>query len=207
LAHLALPIPASTPDAPNPLPRRRLGFTTAALLDLLFRHAPEVYEHQLRTARLCALVGARLGLGQTVLELTVRTAELHDVGKLALSRNLLDKREPLDEFEWRLIRKHTLLGERLLECVPEATGIAGLVRATHERYDGTGYPDGLAGATIPLPARIVAVCDAFDAMTQPREYRSAIGAYRAIGQVARGAGTQFDPEVADELCLALMVRP
>ena len=118
---------------------------------------------------------------------------------------MLVKREPLDESEWGLIRNHTLLGERLLECIPEATGLAALVRATHERYDGGGYPDGLAGKAIPLPARIVAVCDAFDAMTQPREYRAAVGAHRAIAQVVRGAGTQFDPEVADELCLALMV--
>lgn len=140
-----------------------------------------------------------------MLDLTVRTAELHDVGKLALPRDVLVKREPLDESEWGLIRNHTLLGERLLECIPEATGLAALVRATHERYDGGGYPDGLAGKAIPLPARIVAVCDAFDAMTQPREYRAAVGAHRAIAQVVRGAGTQFDPEVADELCLALMV--
>jgi two-component system cell cycle response regulator len=181
--------------------------STEGLLSLLRAHAPDVCQHMRRTARLSGLLASRLEVSDRVLELTIRAAELHDVGKLALPRYLLVKRQPLSESEWRLMRQQTLLGERLLECVPEARGVAGIVRASHERYDGAGYPDGLAGKEIPLSARIVAVCDAFDAMTQAGEYRTALSAHGALAQIKHGAGTQFDPEVASEFCKALRVLP
>ena len=102
-----------------------------------------------------------------------QAAELHDVGKLAIPEEILSKPGPLSDDEWEFVRRHTLIGERILGAAPALGAAAKLVRSTHEHWDGTGYPDGLAGAEIPLGARIIAVCDAFDAMTSPRPYARA----------------------------------
>jgi two-component system, cell cycle response regulator len=173
--------------------------TPESLLALLDRHEPGVRRHMDRTAELCRKVGERLGLSERMIELAVRTGAVHDVGKLVLPRDLLVKRRRLDEPERELLRQHPMAGQRLLECIPETRGVAGLVRATHERYDGFGYPDGLRGKAIPLPARIVAVCDAFDAMTHERSYRRAMPVRDAVRELWRGAGAQFDPKITGGL--------
>jgi HD-GYP domain-containing protein (c-di-GMP phosphodiesterase class II) len=120
---------------------------------------------------------------------------LHDVGKLAVPDSILDKAGPLDGDEWSFICRHPLIGQRILAATPGLAGAAALVRASHERPDGCGYPDGLSGDDIPLGARIVAVCDAYRAMTSERPYRGAMTAAAALDELRQGAGSQFDPVV------------
>jgi diguanylate cyclase (GGDEF)-like protein len=140
-------------------------------------------------------VARRLGLSETDADAVQLGAVLHDVGKLAIPDRILAKPGPLDEREWEFMRRHPVIGERILQGAPALRDVALLVRASHERWDGTGYPDGTRGRDIPLGARIIAVCDAFDAMTSERPYRPAILAASALQELRRNAGTQFDPEV------------
>jgi two-component system cell cycle response regulator len=107
--------------------------------------------------------GRRLGVTGAALEELERAAQLHDIGKIAVPDQILRKPSALTDDEWVFIRQHTLVGQRILAASPTLRRIGDIVRATHERWDGAGYPDGVAGADIPLPARIIAVCDAFDA--------------------------------------------
>jgi HD-GYP domain-containing protein (c-di-GMP phosphodiesterase class II) len=167
----------------------------AALLFLLDRHAPGVTPHMDRTAELAHAVAARLEVGTYMLQATVRAAHLHDVGKLGVPARLLHKPGPLSETEWSMIRQHPVLGEMLLARTPGLASIAPLVRSTHERYDGRGYPDRLADEEIPLPSRIVAACAAFDAMLEPRSHRPPLARGDAVEALRRGAGSEFDPLV------------
>jgi HD-GYP domain-containing protein (c-di-GMP phosphodiesterase class II) len=137
------------------------------------------------------------------MDVLVRAAELHDVGKIAIPEEILHKPGPLDELEWELMRKHTLIGERILGAAPAMAPIAAAVRWSHERWDGAGYPDGIAGEEIPLAARIVFVCDAYDAMRTSRPYRRAISREQAIAELRRGAGSQFDPRIVEIFCSVL----
>ena len=140
-------------------------------------------------------VGRRLGLRAHELHEVVRAAELHDIGKMAIPDAILAKPGPLDAVEWEFIRQHTIVGERMLHMAPALAGVARLVRWSHERVDGGGYPDGLVGDEIPLGARIVAVSDAFNAMISDRPYRRAVSAEEAVAELLRHSGTQFDAEV------------
>ena len=124
-----------------------------------------------------------------------RAAELHDIGKVAIPEMILEKRGPLDPAEWWHIRRHTVIGERIVGAAPALGRVAKIVRSTHERHAGGGYPDDLSGEEIPLGARVVAVCDAFDAMTRTRPHRDAMHPERALAELERCAGDQFDPEV------------
>jgi HD-GYP domain-containing protein (c-di-GMP phosphodiesterase class II) len=135
-----------------------------------------------------------------------RAAALHDIGKLAIPESILGKEGALTAAEWSFVRQHTVIGERILSAAPSLTGCARIVRSSHEWWDGTGYPDGLAGESIPLAARIVAVCDAFDAMTSPRPYRARRSEPEAIAELRRCAGTQFDPAVVACFVAALEAR-
>jgi hypothetical protein len=121
-------------------------------------------------ARLAEAIGQRMGLVDGDRAQLRRAAELHDVGKLAIPEELLHKPGPLDAEEWAFVRRHLLIGERIIGAAPALAGAAKLVGATHERLDGSGYPNGVAGDQIPLRARIISVCDAFTAMTVPRPY-------------------------------------
>ena len=127
-------------------------------------------------------------------------ALLHDVGKVRVPNEIINKPGPLTTEERAIIERHTIEGERMLHRVGGLLGEIGrIVRSCHERYDGSGYPDGLAGESIPLPARIVACCDAFNAMTSDRSYRKALPLDDAIAELRRGRGSQFDPRVVDAL--------
>ena len=131
---------------------------------------------------------------------------MHDIGKVAVPDAILDKPARLSDAEWEFIRRHTLIGERILAAAPALRSVAALVRATHENWDGTGYPDRLSGPGIPLGARIISACDAFHAMTSDRPYRRAMPEDQAIAELRRCAGTQFDPDVVEMFCLALTDR-
>jgi two-component system, cell cycle response regulator len=122
-------------------------------------------------------------------------ASLHDIGKMAIPDEILEKAGPLTDEEWKFVRRHTLVGERILLAAPALSHVAGIVRSSHERFDGSGYPDGLAGEAIPLSARIVFVCDAFDAMTSRRSYAGRLSEAEAVDELRREAGRQFDPDV------------
>ena len=172
------------------------------LLRVLFEREPELHEHVRRVARLADATGRRLGIGGTELEDLKLAAELHDIGKLAIPDELLLKAAPLDEDEWAFVRKHTLIGQRILTASPALAGIGRIVRSTHERWDGAGYPDGLSGEDVPLAARIVHACDAYVAMTDCRPYTSRTTPELAARELRRCAGAQFDPSVVEAICAA-----
>jgi diguanylate cyclase (GGDEF)-like protein len=169
------------------------------LLRALHERNPELAERHAAVARLADAVGERMGLSAEDQAQLHQAAELHDVGKLAIPEELLHKPGPLDAEEWAFVRRHPLVGERIIAAAPALAPAAKLVHATHERFDGSGYPDGLAGEQIPLGARIIAVCDAFTAMTFPRTYAPQLTVPQAIAELRRCAGTQFDPSVVDAL--------
>jgi two-component system cell cycle response regulator len=171
--------------------------THDVLLGLLREREPELHHHLREVGRLAVAVGRRLGLDAEEIDELRRAAELHDIGKAAIPDGILQKPGPLDEREMAFIHKHTLIGERILATAPALAPIARLVRASHERWDGAGYPDGKAGEEIPLGARIVAVCDAFDAMISDRPYATAMPATDAIEELWRAAGSHFDPRVVE----------
>ena len=163
-------------------------------------------DHLEGVAELAAAVAARLGVASDLLHQIRWAGKLHDVGKMAIPDSILAKPGPLDGDEWEFVRRHTVVGQRILDAAP-SLGITGaLVRSSHERFDGTGYPDRLSGDEIPLGARIIAVCDAFDAMISDRPYRAAKSPGEAVEELTRGAGTQFDPQVVAAFLDAFMER-
>jgi two-component system, cell cycle response regulator len=171
--------------------------TRDVLLRTLREREPELHEHLHGVAELAVQVGQRMNMATEQLDELARAAELHDIGKVAIPDAILNKPGPLNENEWSFLHRHTIVGERILGAAPALRPVARLVRASHEAWDGTGYPDGLAGSEIPLGARIVAVCDAYHAMTTDRPYRSAMTPDEAMAELRRCAGTQFDPAVVD----------
>jgi two-component system cell cycle response regulator len=165
------------------------------LLQALVERSPDLGPHLSDVAELTVATARQLGITGSELE-HVRTAgELHDIGKVAIPDAILDKPGSLDETEWEYVKRHSAVGERIVAAAPALTEVAKLVRCVHERFDGTGYPDGLAGEAIPLGARVVAVCDAWDAMTNDRPYRPTMDEESALAELERSAGAQFDPEV------------
>ena len=160
-------------------------------------------EHPARVGYTSLRLAQVLGMDDHQASLIGQAAALHDVGKLAIPDAVLHKPGPLDESEWRLMRQHPVIGERILSEDPDLQPVARLVRSSHERWDGHGYPDRLAGTEIPKGARIIAACDAFDAMTSDRCYQPARSLTAAIEELHRCAGTQFDPDVVAALCRRL----
>jgi diguanylate cyclase (GGDEF)-like protein len=146
-------------------------------------------------ADLAEAVALKLRVSPDELAKIRQAAELHDVGKLAIPEQILDKPSSLSGDEWEFVKRHPLIGERILAAAPDFGAAAKLVRSSHERWDGTGYPDKLSGPEIPLGARIISVCNAFDAMTTTRPYAPQLGSEDAMSELVRCAGTQFDPEV------------
>jgi diguanylate cyclase (GGDEF)-like protein len=146
-------------------------------------------------AHLSAAVAAALGLDEHQVDRVRLAAELHDVGMAAIPDAILSKPGPLDEAELEVMRRHALIGERILLAAPSLANSAELVRATHERVDGRGYPDGLEADAIPIGARVIAVCDAYSALISDRPYRGALSVPAALAELRRCSGTQFDPTV------------
>ena len=209
----ALPAEAATPSQALRLADQRMyahkvaGRLSASqqtrnlVLRILAEQQPSLREHVEQVAALARAVGERLGLTQ--LDDLECAAELHDVGKLAIPDSILQKKAPLDDEEWAFIRRHTLIGERMVQAAPALASIGRLIRSSHERFDGAGYPDGLHGEEIPLESRIIFVCDAYAAMTSHRTYRPRMNEHTALDQLRRGADTQFDPTVVEALCQEL----
>ena len=152
------------------------------------RHTSEVAERSL-------ILGTRLGIDPGRMRALSYCARLHDIGKIGIRTELLAKPARLTAAEYAEMQEHSAIGAELLARIPLLAAVAPLVRAVHERWDGSGYPDRLAGEAIPIESRIVAVCDAWDAMTSDRPYRQALGEAEARAELARGAGSQFDPTV------------
>jgi diguanylate cyclase (GGDEF)-like protein/PAS domain S-box-containing protein len=173
------------------------------LLKILSERNRDLGVHLDQVTSLSAAVADRLGLPDEERAPLVQAAALHDVGKAAIPDSIVDKQGPLDDEEWAFMRRHTLIGERVLSAAPALTLAAKLVRSSHERYDGKGYPDGLAAEEIPLGARIIAVCDAYDAMVSDRPYRAALDPAEALAELKLCAGMQFDPAVIDVFAEAL----
>lgn len=148
-------------------------------------------------------VGKELGLDDAQLRDLRFGVAFHDIGKLAISETILCKREPLTAYERSQIEQHTVVGEQILKPIEFLATVCPIVRSCHERWDGDGYPDRLAGPDIPLAARIVFACDAFDAMTTDRPYREALTRDEALEEMKRCSGTQFDPAVVQTLLLTL----
>ena len=170
------------------------------LLKALEEHHPDLGDHVHDVGLLAEAVAEELGLTGQQLHHVRQAAELHDIGKVAVPSAILDKPGKLDADEWAFIARHTLIGERILGAAIALRPVAKLVRSSHERWDGSGYPDGLAGTEIPLGARIVTACDAYDAMTSDRPYQRSLGHGEALEELRRCAGTQFDPDVVDAFC-------
>ncbi len=184
--------------------RTSLGRQTARLLmRALEEREPARREEVSQLANVAVAVGQQMGLNGPRLELLRQVAELHDVGKMAIPDAILLKTGPLDDDDWVFVRRHTLTGEWILAAAPALTTVAMLVRSTHERWDGAGYPDALAGERIPLEARIVAVCEAYAAMRADRPYRAALTHEEALAELRAGAGSQFDPAVVDGMTVVL----
>ena len=158
---------------------------------------PALRDHSSEVAQLAVAVARRLGMTAEEIDEVARAAELHDVGKVAIPDAILDKPGPLNPDEWEFMRQHTILGERILSAAAALRPVARLVRYSHERWDGHGYPDGLRNTAIPRGSRIVAVCDAYEAMTSDRPYRRALSPDAARAELRATAGTQFDPEVVE----------
>jgi two-component system cell cycle response regulator len=188
---------------PSPAPGAPAAATSAAhavvraLTTALEERDGYTSEHSSATVLLTQLVGARLGLDTDALDELAQIAALHDIGKLGIPTDIIRKPGALTPAEWAVMRQHSEIGERILKGVPELAGVARAVRHGHERWDGRGYPDHLAGEEIPLTSRIVFVCDAYDAMIRERPYARARSSREALAELRRGAGTQFDPDVVE----------
>jgi diguanylate cyclase (GGDEF)-like protein len=176
------------------------------LLRILSERSPAMGVHLDEVTGLCGLVAERLELSDADREPLLQAASLHDAGKIAIPDKVLEKPGPLDEGERAFMRRHPVIGERILSAAPALARAAKLVRSSHEHVDGSGYPDGLAGDRIPLGSRIVAVCDAYSAMVSGRPYRAACDSSVALAELKRCAGTQFDARVVEALDAVLAER-
>lgn len=180
---------------------------TAALVQVLVEQDIDLSNHISRVAQRASATARALGLAEHEVSRIGLAAQLHDIGKTAIPMSILSKPGPLNDQEWEFMRRHTVIGERIIAAAPALAHTAQLVRSSHERFDGTGYPDQLRGSDIPFGSRIIAVCDAFDAMTSSRSYRDAMGIHEAAAELRRCSGTQFDPDVVEAFCAIELGRP
>ncbi len=176
------------------------------LMEALAKRGPDCGDHLHGLTEIVEAVALKLGVGVEELEQIKMAAELHDVGKTALPTTILQKNFALDAEERKFVERHSMIGERILHAAPALHEIARIIRWTHEHYDGSGYPDHLSGIDIPLGARIISVCDAFDAMISKRPYRKAMSTEEAGAELRKNAGSQFDPLVVDAFCSVMQER-
>ena len=194
-----------TDAVPFPAKAEPSGQIILVLRNLLAERYPELGNHVNQVAALCWRISPETGLEEDQRQPLTQAAFLHDIGKLSLPEPMLQRAGPLREEEWRQMRLHTVVGEQILSAAGLNGKVLEFVRSSHERVDGTGYPDGLADGQIPLGSRIIAVCDAFEAMTSPRPYRPLpMTREGASLELMRASGTQFDEAVVDALCQELL---
>jgi len=179
--------------------------THDVLMSILAERDPVLRSHGSAVAELANAIGRRLELSPDALRRLTIAAELHDIGKVAVPDAILNKPGPLSDAEWAFIKTHPLLGERILAAAPALSHEAALVRSSHERWDGAGYPDGLSGEGIPLGSRIIFAADAFDTLTSARPYGAAVSSDEALAELHRCANSQFDPAVVDAVEAAVRV--
>ena len=160
-------------------------------------------KHHSRVAEVCLRIGKHLSLSDAELALLELSALLHDIGKLGVDDAILKSSQALNQGQWEQMRAHAEIGFRLLRGFEELPGVAEIVHAHHERWDGAGYPRRLKGAETPLLARVIAVADAFDAMVHGRPYRAAVSEALAAQEIMQHRGTQFDPDVVDAFVAGL----
>ncbi|MDD2752500.1 MAG: HD domain-containing protein [Candidatus Omnitrophica bacterium] len=181
--------------------RRRMQNYVYRVIQSLIRiiEAKDSYTrgHSERVAEYALKIGQRWGLSPEKMELLHETAVLHDIGKLGIQENILNKKESLTPEEWELIKKHPVIGEDILRPIMINPEMLSIVRGHHERFDGTGYPDKLSGNNIHLFAQILSIIDSYDAMTSVRAYRPAFTKERAIEELRRNKGSQFNPRIVD----------
>jgi diguanylate cyclase (GGDEF)-like protein len=173
---------------------------TDALLQVITEQNASLDEHVERVADMAARLATALGESKPEVERIRLAAKLHDIGKTAIPAAILDKPGPLDDREFAFIRRHPEIGARIASAAPALATTASLIHSSHERIDGRGYPDGLSGEKIPIGSRIIAVCDAFEAMTCDRPYHRGIGIDEALTELRRHAGTQFDATIVEMFC-------
>src|SRR4051812_35303062 len=178
---------ACPPAAGQPAP------TPDGLTLQLAERVPRMAGHHRAVAAMAGAVAGHIGLRDERLRAVVRAAELHDVGKILVPEAILNKPGSLTDDELALMRRHAIAGYVILAESGEPAPVPALVRSSHERWDGTGYPDGLSGEDIPLGSRIITICDAYDAMTHDRPYRPARSVAEALAELCLGAGVRYDP--------------
>ncbi len=171
--------------------------TIDVIMNALFEKSSRESQHSKRVSALCRAIASEMNFEKDDIN-QIRIAGLvHDIGKIGIDEEILNKTEPLNDFEWRELKKHPEAGWRILSSMAEFSEIAKFVLDHHEKFDGTGYPNGLKGEEIPIEARIITVSDSYDAMTSRRSYRDAISKKEAIQEIIRCAGTHFDPEIVN----------
>jgi len=189
---------SATPSADDETQSGRRD-VVAALAEALLERDRYTGEHSESVVTLVERVARGLALSDAETNNIKAAALLHDIGKVAIPDQILNKDGPLDDTQWRVMREHPVIGERILRAIPGMGAIARIVRHEHERFDGGGYPERLRGDEIPIGSRIILACDAYHAMTSDRPYRQAMPHGAALRELAAGAGTQFDPAVTEVL--------
>lgn len=180
------------------------GQVVLTILNTLYYKNPREAQHSRRVSELCQEIGNAYNLRRDEINALKTMGNLHDIGKIAIDDHILNKVTPLNESEWEEIKRHSEIGFRILSTANEYAEIAEDILYHHERYDGTGYPQGLKGENIPWRARVIAVCDAFDAMTSERPYRASLSYEQAVQELIRYKGIQFDPDIVD--CLVSLIN-
>jgi diguanylate cyclase (GGDEF)-like protein len=181
--------------------------TIKLITSSLYEKGVNEQKHGERVADLCKRIGTALGLDSHSVHELELAGLLHDIGKIGIDESLINKPGPLDENEWHQIRRHPEIGYEILRSVHEFSTIAGYVLSHHERLDGTGYPRRLQGEDICLQARVIAIADAFDTITNHREYKNTLAAQAAIQELRIHAGTQFDPQIARVFVEKVLKQP
>jgi putative nucleotidyltransferase with HDIG domain len=159
--------------------------------------APEAATHPRRVSKLCEAIGIAMGLSQPEVNKLRISGLLHDIGKNSIDNRIINKSGPLTEQEWNQVKMHPTTGYRILSSSQKTKEIARFVLYHHERFDGRGYPAGLMGEKIPLFSRIIAVADAYDAMTNQRSYKKSLNKHEAVQELIKNKGKQFDPDIVD----------
>ncbi|MDP4152970.1 MAG: HD-GYP domain-containing protein, partial [Bacillota bacterium] len=171
--------------------------TVNAILKTLFQKDSREENHSIRVGELCKLIGHAMGLSRARTTDLALLGMIHDIGKISIDDNIIGKTEKLTSEEYDVIKRHSETGYHIISASPELSYLSEYVLAHHERWDGNGYPNRIIGKDIPLFSRILAVADAYEAITSDRSYHKAKSSAEALAEIKRCSGTQFDPDIVD----------